>query len=73
MFDSVSNVIFRLLFREFATEKIDNESHYPLIIRTIPANVKKIAINLQKTARIGLIILTIPVNVKKICKKYRSF
>ena len=58
---------------EIASLKIDNESHYLLIIPTILANVKKMTINSMETARIVLIIPTIFVNVKKICKKYRSF
>ena len=54
---------------EIASLKIDNESHYLLIIPKVLANVKKIAINSWIIARIGLIIPAIFVNVKKICKK----
>ena len=58
---------------EIASLKIDNESHYLLIIPTIVANVKKIEVNLWIITRIGLIIPIIFVNVKKICKKYQRF
>ena len=58
---------------EIASLKIDNESHYLLIIPTIVANVKKIEVNLWIITRIGLIIPIIFVNVKKICKKYQKF
>ena len=68
-----SSVQFTFFMLEIAFLKIDNESHYLLIIPAIPVNVKKIVINLRIIARIVLIILTISANVKKICKKYRSF
>ncbi len=54
---------------EITSLKIDNESHYLLIIPAIFANVKKIAINSRMVTRIALIISTIFANVKKNLQK----
>ena len=72
IFSGVWSTFFDFML-EIASLKIDNESHYLLIIPAILANVKKITINLRIIARIVLILLTISVNVKKICKKHQNF